>query len=204
MYAAVRSALASIQAEPGDDEWRLNDKLFEQLLDSINHIDPQGEIFLAMPFRDAPRHPVHGESMLEASLQKRPDIQWVVRSSFFPLCRSLVIECKRLDATKLLSKLYVTKGVRRFESPDFCYGKDEDSAMMIGYLMDGEPTRVVELVNESLTEEAIRELILLPQDAEWDGVQEMTQQLLRRLNPQMFLLRHWWVDMRSQVGAATA
>lgn len=132
---------------------------------------------------------------------KRPDLAWAwcddLASPDQPSFLEMVIECKRL-AVGDLCRLYVVKGVARFQNDEHPYAKHMRSAFMVGYLQDISVDKARELVAKALKTEGLAPL----DDAEHP--EATFGQLLRRQYPvDPFTLHHLWQGVPTSTQAAS-
>lgn len=107
------------------------------------------------------------------------------------------LEAKRLGSqTSRFNKEYVVNGIQRFIKSDYCYGEFVKSGAMIGYVQDMELDDILEQVNDYASKEEITKLSL-SSDAWNEDINRLDHQLKRpEVEPNLFDLRHIWVDLR--------
>jgi len=157
---------------------------------------------IRMPVWEGPIQPV-SEDELEAE-PKRPDFTCKFSNPYAASAEEheipLHVECKCLgfptSSSWILNRNYVTKGMRRFDGRSHEYGKRAPSGMMIGYIIDMEPNRILEEVNQHKQ----KHLSYFPDMCLSDGEEQVfrNRQDLKRKNvaPEKFDLIHLWIDLR--------
>ena len=141
-----------------------------------------------------------GKQENKTSLRKRPDLQWVFNDEHAStperIQRCFVIECKCLSKSGE-EKKYVENGIRRFVLKDWEYGKNEESAIMIGYMKDGDADERLCKINKYNDKYAYPLLIICPSVNE--GVCRYIQKFeTREFEPKCFKLHHLWVNVSKQ------
>ncbi len=184
------------------------DSLSEYLCPFLNRIcfeeSQSSNREIRTPDWNKPIPPVNGSELKGGRANKRPDFSCKLTNRFADCAEeyeiSFHVECKRLgDPTSvnwILNKNYVTEGIKRFDSRSHEYGKRAPSGMMLGYIINMTPEKILEEVNShqkkhcpynpAIKFECIRE-----------NIQQYKQELKRRnLEPQEFKLIHLWVHLR--------
>ncbi len=133
---------------------------------------------------------------------KVPDFYWHLVDDVGGNVRRFVLECKRLgypsSSTWKLNENYVRNGICRFMSSPHEYGKDEDSAGMIGYVQSMELEDILQQVNgiADTNPEPVSRLQLSPDGWREKGVSELMHDLERPFPISPFRMYHFWVDIR--------
>lgn len=138
-----------------------------------------------------------GKQENKTSLRKRPDLQWVFNDEYASTPertqRCFVIECKCLSKS-VEEKKYVENGVSRFVLKEWEYGKNEESAIMIGYMKDKDVDRHLYKINKYNFKYKYPLLIIYP-----SGNKEVYRYIQkfkkREFEPKCFNLHHLWVNV---------
>lgn len=152
------------------------------------------------PDWEKPIQPVINEELKGGKVRKRPDFSCSFVNSLAN-CSEMYeipfhIECKRLGqkvGSWDLNKNYVNNGIKRFDSSDHEYGKRAPSGMMIGYMVNMEPTNILNNLNKHLPDK-------LPKldFAFMEKVVSCEQELIRKkVKPEAFKLIHLWINLKS-------
>ncbi len=141
-----------------------------------------------------------GKQENKTSLRKRPDLQWGFNdenaSTPERSQRRFTIECKCISKSGE-EKKYVENGICRFVLKEWEYGKNEKSAIMIGYMKDGDVAGRLCKVNKYNDKYAYPLLIIYPSENE--AVCRYIQKFeTREFEPRRFNLHHLWVNVSKQ------
>jgi len=188
----------------GDDS--LNRRLYISLHKVVKDWEDYHEIEYPYPFnlkRNSTKQPdLENEEIVNTFETKIPDFQWGFTdrsgnghklNEYF---KNYDIECKRLGASRSLSKEYVINGIIRFTKMTHRYGQYTSSGMMIGFIQDRNLQIILDEVNSSTTSKSLPEILLSPKSWEQE-VSRLDHKLERpEIEPSPFELRHLWVDLR--------
>jgi hypothetical protein len=115
--------------------------------------------------------------------------------------RQFVVECKRLGmpprADWILNANYVEHGIWRFVAPEWSYAKRFASAAMVGYWQSMEGNEVLQEVNAAAKKRGITVVELRSEGWQAGKVIKLEHNLERSFPASLFLLRHYWVDIRT-------
>jgi len=189
------------------DENAISKRLCPILRSVCFSLSQSQNIEVRTPVWEGPMQPV-SENELESE-PKRPDFTcklsdlYAVSAEDFEI--PLHVECKRLgfptSSSWVLNKNYVTEGMKRFDCSSHEYGKRASSGMLIGYIIDMEPNRILEEVNRH-KEKHLSYLPDICMPMEKEKVFRYRQSLNRRhVQPREFGLTHCWVDLRQNYKA---
>ena len=163
VLAVLRGALRRLHAGgvQGRYETDLTDDLLGCMLEENKHIRESGGDYIESPPHREGLNPLTPAPGNTSSGRKQPDLQWAIIDPDAPQARfsvrSLAIECKRLGNPapegQGLNGRYVREGVRRFEHPDWQYGRDTPTGAMVGYIQSSQPAVVLASVNRTLGRE---------------------------------------------------
>lgn len=138
-----------------------------------------------------------GKQENKTRLRKRPDLQWIFNdenaSTPEKSRRCFTIECKCLSKSGE-EKKYVEKGISRFVLDEWGYGKNEKSAIMIGYMKDESVDKRLCKVNEY--NDKCEYPLLIICHSENKAVCRYIQKFeTREFEPKCFRLHHLWVNV---------
>jgi hypothetical protein len=128
------------ESPTADDEDTLNWALAAHIRQAVLAGRRTGDVSLEPPALE-PRSMSVGPVSVgpETRDRKRPDLVWAwcddQASVDQPSFLEMVIECKRLGSGDLC-RLYVAKGVARFQNEEHAYAKHMRSGFMVGYLQE--------------------------------------------------------------------
>jgi len=190
------------EEEPPILEKELNRRLDLKLVDACVELDPKQR--LSHPVREAKNPPDPEFDTTQTHEEKIPDFQWeyIDQSKLgAPVKRSFAIECKRIGKPVKghnLNKEYVTKGVLRFQQPDWKYGDKLPDGAMIGYIQAKDHDKILAEINNTLRGAAIDELAI-DNPGWWEGgVSKLAHCFTREFPVSPFRLFHFWLDIRRQ------
>jgi hypothetical protein len=186
----------------------LNRRLFICLREAIEEWEKINDIdIVTTPKPNLGKQPdLDNEEVVNAYERTKPDFQWefrdrlgnqISRNSNF---RNYDIECKRLGddlaSSRKLNKEYASKGILRFTISTHRYGQFTESGMMIGYIQNSEPQKILNEVNQATLAKTLPKLLLSYEGWQLD-VSRLDHKLDRSdVEPTSFELRHLWVDLR--------
>ncbi len=138
--------------------------------------------------------------------KKIPDFYWGyidhLESDPRRSARNFYIECKRLgkplQKNKVLTTLYIEKGVRRFITEEHAYAKGEISSAIVGYVQNMDLETILLEVNAAM-ESYNEPMSPIERNVEgWQnsGISELSHILERPFPISPFRLHHFWVDLR--------
>lgn len=138
-----------------------------------------------------------GEQENQASLRKKPDLQWVFNdenaSTPEKSQRYFTIECKCL-LTTVEEQNYVKKGIRRFTLDEWGYGRNEKSGMMVAYVKDIDTNKHLRQVNKH-NERYAYPLLKICSDENEDVCRYVQRFETREFEPKRFKLHHLWTSV---------
>lgn len=150
-------------------------------------------------YYEANNQPLESDEDRTARESKRPDFKCGIVDADAEVDLFLDIECKRLgfpsSPSWVFNRNYTTNGVRRFDDPEWGYGADCPSGVMIGYLQSMDFDQVLDEVNTLGEQEGY---FNIEREREWehDSATTLHQGLDRRTPPSQFTLRHLWIALR--------
>jgi hypothetical protein len=181
------------------DEFVLNRLLYFCL------VEANLQFGLPLPAYDG-RNPPHPSDLQKAKREdNRPDIYWTLmdhEASYPDWCRTFALECKRLGRKTskdwILNEQYVIAGIFRFFLEEKGYGKGCSTGAMAGYVEDMEFDEILCEVNSYLdrNEGSIPPLEVPVDGWQHQGVSSLCHTFSRSYAPSVFLLQHFWVDMK--------
>lgn len=154
---------------------------------------------------DSTNQPQPDDSALAPRLRKRPDFAYNMKDEQEPDFRKSQVcyqlECKRLGTPEgqlVFNDLYSEKGVARFRDVEHQYGKNCDSATMIGYVQDMPHEDALKEVNAFAKKRTVPSLVKAAAGWVARGVTTLPLQTLPRaaFDPHPIQLTHFWVDLR--------
>jgi len=176
----------------------LNENIIsEALCPILNQISFQKKA--KTPDWEKPIQPILENELKGGKKNKRPDFTCSLVNKFAD-CQemheiSFQIECKKLGENKgtwNLNKNYVNDGILRFDSKEHEYGKRALSGMMVGYMIDMTPDKILDDVNNNISGNLSKLKFLFTKK-----VVSFEQQLTRNnIEPKKFKIIHNWVDLR--------
>ena len=155
------------------------------------------------PLHELPIPPLTEHELEEGSFGKRPDFTCnridLASESPEDYEIPLHIECKRLGDSSSpswnLNKNYVENGVKRFDSSEHQYGKRSNSGMMVGYIINMNPSDILTEIGKHL--QAFSSISTLSFTFA-TAVAECEQPIQRKsIDPSSFKIIHLWVDLRA-------
>jgi hypothetical protein len=139
---------------------------------------------------------------------KKPDITWGY-ADFTPSDdindsykgnRKFAIECKRLGTpsskSNILNKKYITEGIKRFVTDEHCYGENESSGAMVGYIEDMEFDTIFNEVNQNIETQLSIEKLAKLTDWQEKSTTQLHHSFERPFQISPFKLHHFWIDLR--------
>lgn len=201
-------ALGRLSVNMGD--WSSEDDISEQLCPLLTEVcfeesGKHGDREIRTPDWEKPIQPVSKNELKGAKGRKRPDFTCKLSN---PEADSAAeyeipfhIECKLLGAptsrTWILTENYVTRGIKRFDSPTHEYGKRASSGMMVGYLISMTPEGILEEIN-SYQKKHLGHNPAVQFECSVEAVRRYGQELKRKnVSPREFRLIHLWIDLRN-------
>ncbi len=186
--------------EINEEQRKSEDAISEALCPILKDICFNHTQDVRTPDWEKPIQPVINEELKGGKVRKRPDFSCSFVNSLAN-CSEMYeipfhIECKRLGqkvGSWDLNKNYVNDGINRFDSSDHEYGKRAPSGMMIGYMVNMEPTTILNKVNKHLPDR-------LPKlgFAFKKKVVSCKQELIRKkVRPKEFKLIHLWTNLKN-------
>nr|VFK43807.1 MAG: hypothetical protein BECKTC1821D_GA0114238_101833 [Candidatus Kentron sp. TC] len=181
-------------------ERELNRLLDVKLVDACVELDKKQRF--SHPVAEAKNPPDPKFRETQPYEEKWPDFQWThIDQSMAskPEKRSFAIECKRLGEPvkgRNLNREYVTKGVIRFQHPDWKYGQKLPDGLMIGYVQNGELNEILVEIDGALRDRAINELARDDEGWREDAVSRLSHRFARKFPISPFRLTHFWLDLR--------
>lgn len=157
------------------------------------------------PDWEKPIQPVTDSELKGGRARKRPDFTCKLTNPFAASADeheiSFHVECKRLgaptSASWILNENYVTNGIKRFDCRLHEYGKRASSGMMVGYIINMSPEKILDEVNTHQKQHCSYNPAI-EIDFVKGNVQQYRQKLNRKnLKPELFKLIHLWADLRS-------
>lgn len=158
------------------------------------------------PDWEKPIQPITDSELKGGKVRKRPDFTCKLTNPFATCANEheipFHIECKRLGFPTspgwILNENYVINGIKRFDCMRHEYGKRAPSGMMVGYIINMSPERILDEVNthqkKHCSDNPNIEFKLVHKK-----VQQYRQRLKRKnVKPEVFRLVHLWVDLRTQ------
>ncbi len=187
------------------DEDAISEMLCPILREICFELGQTRDIEISEPNWEGPIQPVLDCELTGGKKRKRPDFTcklvnpWAISSEGHEI--SFHIECKRLglptSSSWVLNRNYVTKGMQRFDYGSHEYGKRASSGMMIGYLIDMEPEKVLKDVN-GFMKEYLPDFPDINMQCSQGIVFQSRQHLERKhVKPQTFDLIHMWANLRT-------
>jgi hypothetical protein len=202
-------SLSFLQNETNLDqsEIYLNRQLYFCLLKANRKLWNLGRGFDHPPTPEGKNAPDPDDEHRAKRENKIPDFQWSFIDHLEPdptrSAHYFLIECKRLGAPPrsdwVLNENYVQQGILRFITEEHGYAKGEKSGAMIGYVQNMEFADILREVNAVAVAVSIPELILSAEDWQEQGISHLEHELTRSFVFPQFLLKHLWVDLRSQL-----
>lgn len=173
---------------------------FFKIIRDIKFNNPQIAFGSIIPqAQNPPLNPL-GEEENKISLRKRPDLQWIFNDEHASTPeksqRYYTIECKCLS-TSTEEKHYVEEGIKRFVLDEWGYGRNEKSAVMIGYMKDEDADRHLCQINKH-NEKHIYPLLFMCANENEDVYRCIQRFETREFEPQNFNLHHLWVNISKQ------
>jgi hypothetical protein len=150
-------------------------------------------------YYEANNQPIESDEHRAARESKRPDFKCGMVDADAEVDLFLDIECKRLGSAAsrkwVFNQNYTTNGVRRFDDPEWGYGADCSSGVMIGYVQSMDWDQVLDQVNAFGEQEGYASIESEGTSARASST-TLQQRLNRRTPPSPFALRHLWIDLR--------
>ncbi|MBY0426179.1 MAG: hypothetical protein K2Q22_11120, partial [Cytophagales bacterium] len=144
-----------------NDEVEINRELAKKLTickrkwERANDRELRGE-----PIYNGRQQPREQDKLKQSFESKEPEFIWQLTDSLNDKMWRYTVECKRLtDNENHFGPYYVKSGVQRFIHPDWSYGLDCPSGLMIGYIQHHEYAFWIKAINKRLTSNSLPELI---------------------------------------------
>lgn len=191
---------ALIRLEINEEQRKNEDAISEALCPVLNDVCFEHTQDVRTPDWEKPIQPVINEELKGGKVRKRPDFSCSFVNSLAN-CSEMYkipfhIECKRLGDTVgsyNLNNNYVTNGIKRFDCKSHEYGKRAPSGMMIGYMINMEPTLILEKVNKYLSDKFPILSFSFTQK-----IVSCEQKLIRKdIKPEEFKLIHLWTNLKN-------
>jgi len=202
--AILEHALQLLASQTGLEsaEVELNRRLYWCLLEASRSLHPAEE---CAPSPECNNQPDPDDTVRARREAKRPDFQWMFLDRYesdpHRSSRQFVVECKRLGmpprADWILNANYVEHGIWRFVAPEWSYAKRFASAAMVGYWQSMEGNEVLQEVNAAAKKRGITVVELRSEGWQAGKVIKLEHNLERSFPASLFLLRHYWVDIRT-------
>jgi hypothetical protein len=172
-------------------------KMLHSILRNMCQIHHNG---LPTPVWEAPNQSMTDEELMATKSPSRPDFTCTMVDPYASTPDMyeiyLHIECKRLGQSGTswnLNKQYCVNGIMRFDSLASQYGKNADSGIMVGYIINSTKDDILSDVNKNLPSN-IEKLIFST-----NNIVETVRTKYNRQNivPFEFTLYHIWADLRN-------
>ena len=156
----------------------------------------------------APNPPYYRDDDRHIRENHRPDFYWEnVDHTIEGGAWRFVLECKRLgkgNSSWNLNKNYVEKGMKRFVSFPYEYGKGDSASGMVAYIQDMDFDDILSEVNQHITDFPEITSCVPPPITGWaiSGISEMVHDLERPFEKKVFTFFHYWVDLRRQFASS--
>ena len=207
--AILERALQLLGRQTGleTSEVSLNRRLYWCLLEASRELCPAEDCAAALECNNQP----DPDDQIRARREnKRPDFQWIFLDRYEPnphrSSKQFVVECKRLGVSPrsdwILNTNYVEHGIWRFIAPEWSYAKRFASAAMVGYWQSMEAEEVLREVNAAAKKRGVRGLSLNREGWQPRGVSKLENSFERSFSVSPFLVRHFWVDLRTGIPLA--
>ena len=189
---------ALIRLEINEEQRQDEDAISEALCPILSNVCFEHTLDVRTPGWEKPIQPIINKELKGGKIRKRPDFSCTFVNSFAN-CSEMYetpfhIECKRLGETVgswNLNKNYSTYGIKRFDCSDHQYGKRAPSGMMIGYIVNLEPSSILKKVNNHLSNTfPMLDFLFIKK------VVSCEQELIRKIiTPINFKLIHLWANL---------
>lgn len=209
IFLVIQEALVILQCQPDLPSIEADHKkhnLNRELYRSFKRAAVKRGLPYHIPTLDGKNPPSESDIEPHERETKVPDFYWQFADDVAGDVRRFVVECKRLgypsSSTWKLNENYVRNGIRRFISSPHEYGKDDDTAGMIGYVQSMELEDILQEVNgiAGSNREAVSPLQLSPDGWQEKGISTLVHDLERPFPISPFRIYHFWVDIRRDQG----
>lgn len=199
-YSIFHNALEKLTIS--DKQRKDEDAISEALCPVLRKICFEHKQDVRLPAWEKPIQPVTNGDLKGGKVRKRPDFSCSFLNSLATSAKMYEIpfhvECKRLGdtvGTWNLNRNYVTKGVKRFDIKSHEYGKSAPSGMMIGYVINMEPTAIMVKINMYLADlfPKLKKLNINFLQKVVSCEQKLTR---KKVKPKAFKIIHLWADLR--------
>jgi hypothetical protein len=202
VFIRALGKLQTFNSKLPSDEDRLSEILSAGLLEqACREILDETDILLSLPHWEKPIAPSNQQSRRNGQLGKRPDFTCVCPNArpgshenyeFY-----LHIECKLLGKSTTNQRNYVVNGLQRFDSAEHQYGKDVQTGLMIGYILEKLPEEIQKEINKYMNKR-IQYCPCLQFVFNTDSAYKHDQSFIRQhTRPAEFSIVHIWVDLRN-------
>lgn len=209
IFTVIREALCLLRESenlPQIEDSAVKANLNRKLYFCFRKICHRNQLNYHLPTLNGKNPPIEESAEPEPRESKLPDFQWQFidhTADEAISARHFVVECKRLGKPSSpnwnLNQNYVNNGINRFISPEYGYGKGDDTRGMIGYIQSLSFAEILDEINKEIWNSQTISIITPPK-AGWTefGVSEIEQTLTRVFETSPFRLVHFWIDLRDK------